>query len=293
MKRFTLPLVGLALIGMTIGVVRSHSSVSAPTSSAPLTQPTSASPGRVAAEGRVVAYPGAEVVVGTDFAGTVRRLLVKEKSTVKKGDLLAEMNADAEKAALAESQARVKEAEADIRLAEYEKARAEKLLAGKVGTRQALDKAERDLDTATARRATSLAEVKRLAAVVAKSRIVAPISGVVLVKHLEEGETVDRGARIATLADLSRVRVEAEVDEFDSGRITLGDAVTVRAEGGKEAWAGRVEEIPDSVAPRKMKPQDPGKPSDTRVLLVKVALSQPTPLKLGRRVEIEIRPASK
>ena len=37
-------------------------------------------------------------------------------------------------------------------------------------------------------------------------------------------------------------------------------------------------------------PQDPGKPSDTRVLLVKVKLAEPTPLKLGQRVLVEISP---
>ena len=52
------------------------------------------SPGspRVAAEGRVVAYPGAEVVVGTEVAGLIVRLTVKEKSPVRAGDLVAELN---------------------------------------------------------------------------------------------------------------------------------------------------------------------------------------------------------
>ena len=55
-----------------------------------------------------------------------------------------------------------------------------------------------------------------------------------------------------------------------------------------KAWRGKVEEIPDSVVGRRLKPQDPGKPEDTRVLLVKIALLEPTPLKLGQRVEIRI-----
>ncbi|HEV3457601.1 MAG TPA: hypothetical protein VHG32_13645, partial [Thermoanaerobaculia bacterium] len=40
--------------------------------------------GRVAAEGRLVAYPGAEVVVGSDVAGTLIRLTVQEKQTVRR-----------------------------------------------------------------------------------------------------------------------------------------------------------------------------------------------------------------
>src|SRR5206468_698504 len=94
-----------------------------------------------------------------------------------------------------------------------------------------------------------------------------------------------------TVCDLSRVRVEAEVDEFDASRIAPGDEVAITAEGYRDAaWRGTVEEIPDRIAERTVRPDDPGRPSDTRVLLVKVALATPTPLKLGQKVELEIRP---
>ncbi|HQQ78637.1 MAG TPA: efflux RND transporter periplasmic adaptor subunit [Thermoanaerobaculia bacterium] len=256
----------------------------------------SAPAARVAAEGRVVAYPGAEVVVGTDFAGTVRRLLVKERDAVRKGDLLAEIGADEQKAALAEAEARIAEAAADVKLFEFELARAEQLLASKVGARQAVDKASRDLEAARARRATAGAEAERLKATIAKSRILAPISGAVITRHVEAGETIDRGARIATVADLSRLRVEAEVDEADAARVSVGARVAIRAEGESGAGLeGRVEEIPDAVTGRRTKPLDPGKPSDTRVLLVKIAFadaSRGTALKLGRRVEVEIQGGS-
>jgi HlyD family secretion protein len=63
----------------------------------------------------------------------------------------------------------------------------------------------------------------------------------------------------------------------------------VSAEGyGDRAWTGRIEEIPDEVVGRRLKPQDPGKPTDTRVLLVKIALQDPMPFKLGQRVEVAI-----
>ena len=37
-----------------------------------------------------------------------------------------------------------------------------------------------------------------------------------------------------------------------------------------------------------LKPLDPSRPVDTRVLLVKVELTEPVPLKLGQRVEVEV-----
>lgn len=247
-------------------------------------------PSGIRAEGRVVPYPGAQVVVGTDAAGTIARLLVSEKSVVKKGDLLAELNADVDRAALAQARARVAEAGADRTLAAAERARAEQLFATKVGTAQAVDKAARDLEADEARLATARADVDRLAATVAKSRILAPISGVVLARHVEPGETLARGAAVATIADLSRRRVEAEVDEGDAARVLLSARARVHPQGEEgPPVPAHVEEIPDAVTARRTRPEDPGRPSDTRVLLVKLALDAPSEaLKLGRRVEIEI-----
>lgn len=264
-----------------------HSADATPSSpTRPLTLQGAAA--RVAAEGRVATYPGREVVVGTDFPGRLERVAVEEKQRVKKGDLLAEIDVSEERAALAEAKARVAEAEADVRLAEVEIARARQLFEGKVGTKQAVDRAERDRDAARARRETAKAQVDALSARIAKGRVVAPIAGVVLAKHVSTGETVERGARVATIADVDRLRVEAEVDEADSGKVRLGAPVVVKAEGEAATWQGTVEEIPDAVTGRKIKPQDPARPTDTRVLLVKVALASHEGLKLGRRVEIEI-----
>lgn len=296
MKRLPLSLsIAIAAAGTAV-LVLCRSTVQGGGTATPSPRPlavASTPAARVAAEGRVVAYPGAEVVVGTDFPGTIRRLLVRERDAVKKGDLLAQIGADEQKAALAEAEARIAEAAADVKLYSFELARAEQLLASKVGARQAVDKAGRDLEAARARRATASAEAERLKATIAKSRILAPISGVVIVRHVEAGETIDRGARIATLADLGRLRVEAEVDEADASRVAVGARAAIRAEGETgNALEGRVEEIPDAVTGRRTKPLDPGKPSDTRVLLVKIVFAEAgrgEALKLGRRVEVEIQ----
>ncbi len=245
---------------------------------------------RVLAEGRVVAYPGAEVVVGTEAAGRIVRLNVQEKSVVHKGDLIAELNADDLKATLAEASARVAEADADIRYFERELQRDESLLARRAGTVQNIDINRRGLDGARARRARAAADCEHINASLAKTRIVAPIDGVVTQRHVNAGETIEIAARVVTVADLQRVRIEAEVDEFDTGRIALGAGVTITAEGFPNAsWVGTVEEIPDEVVPRRIRPEDPGRPIDARVLPVKIAFGEATPLKLGQRVEVQIQ----
>jgi RND family efflux transporter MFP subunit len=284
MRKILYPALVILLLAATVAQVSATRDVRA---SKPFQQAKIETP-RVVAEGRLVSYPGAEVTVGTDMGGTIEKLNVDEKDTVRRGDVLAIIRADDTRAALAESRARVGEAEADIRLFELEVERAKNLWQQDVGSKQAWEKALRDLDAARARRASARAEVTRLEAVVAKTVITAPIDGVVITRWSHAGETIAAGERLVTIADLKRTRVEAEVDEFDAARVHNGGAVTIKAEGWNQAWRGTIEEIPDTVVNRRLKPQDPSKPIDTRVLLVKIAFDEPTPLKLGQRVEVGI-----
>jgi HlyD family secretion protein len=283
MNRILYPILGLLILAATVVQVRANRPK-------PITLSATATPAtpRVVAEGRVVTYPGAEVTVGSDVAGTIERMSVDEKQTVRKGQIIAVVKANDVRAALSVARARVGEAEADIRLFEAEVARAKNLWQQDVGSKQSWEKAERDLDSARARRASAVAEVERLAALVEKTVITAPIDGVVITRHVHSGETVEAGTSIVTIADLAKRRVEAEIDEYDAARIRLGASVSVNAEGYDRTWKGTIEEIPDSVVNRRLNPQDPSKPIDTRVLLVKVAFAEATPLKLGQRVEVKI-----
>lgn len=284
MNRLLYPILGLLIVVATVVQV---SATRTPKIEKPL---ATANPevARVVAEGRVVTYPGAEVTVGADVAGTIDRLNVEEKQQVRAGEVIAIIRADDTRAALSVARARVGEAQADTRLFEAEVARAKHLFQEDVGSKQAWDKAERDLDSARARAASASAEVRRLEALVEKTVITAPIDGVVITRHVHAGETIETGDAIVTVADLKKTRVEAEIDEYDTARIRLGANVDVTAEGFGRTWRGTIEEIPDSVVNRRLNPQDPSKPIDTRVLLVKVAFAEPTPLKLGQRVEVRM-----
>ncbi len=284
MNRILYPALAVLLLVATVAQVYATRPKPA---GAPLAKSLANTP-RVVAEGRVVTYPGAEVTVGTDVSGTIETLKVEEKDRVRKGDVIGIIKAHDTHAALSVARARVSEAEADTRLFEAEVARAQHLWKEDVGSKQAWDKAERDLDASRARRTSAAADVRRLEALVGKTVITAPIDGIVIARNVHAGETVDVGDELLTIADLKKTRVEAEIDEFDVARIHLGATVSVMAEGFEKGWNATIEEIPDSVVNRRIKPQDPSKPIDTRVLLVKVAFAEPTPLKLGQRVEVRI-----
>ena len=280
-------LAGTALLGAT-----TMQAVGVAGRAAPPAAPRLTAPRRVAAEGRVVAYPGAEVKVGSERAGRVVAVRVVENARVRKGDVLAELESDELVAAVAAARARFAETEAEVHLAELTRERRRALVAEKIAAPHDLDEADRDLEIARARRATASAETVRLEAQLKKTRILAPISGTVTSRVVDPGETVEAGDPVATIADLRRLRIEGEADEADAGALGVGASVEVSADGYPgETWAGHVEEVADSVTLRALKPQDPGRPTDTRILAVKVALDETTPLRLGTTVELRIAPA--
>jgi RND family efflux transporter MFP subunit len=278
----------LALASLAFFATRStqHANAAIP-SAAPTVAPA------IRAEGQFVAYPGAEVTVGSEITGKIVSLPVDEKSLVKKGQLLVALDAKETQASLDEARAHIQEANAEVTAAQADVDRMEHLAESHAISRQELDHARRDNDAAIARRDAATATVAQLEARLAKTRIVAPISGVVTARLVQPGEIVEANTRLVTVADLHRTRIEAEVDEYDAGKIALGAPVTVTAEGyGSKSWKATVEEIPDGVVARRLKPEDPGKPTDTRVLMVKIALDEPTPFKLAQRVQVAITPAS-
>jgi RND family efflux transporter MFP subunit len=210
------------------------------------------------------------------------------KAAVRKGDLLVELRSDEVRASLREAHAHRIGAEADLKF-EQERVRLDRILPALAGREVKPLNVRPDMTAVVARADAAKAEVERLEAELARYRILAPIDGVIVARHTDIGETVNAAAPLVTIVDLNRLRVEAEVDEFDIARVALGARATIAAEGFRgRRWRGTVEEIADLVVPRQTRPEDPGRPTDTRILPVKIALREPTPLKLGQRVEIEI-----
>lgn len=280
-------MIGLGLAGVTVLQARG----AVPCVSAAATAPKAPATQSVAAEGRIITYPGSEVAVGAERSGRLVRILVDEGRRVRKGDLLAEIESEELRASLAEARARETEAEAEARLAELNLKRRRDLADQQIVAAHDLDQAQRDLDIARARVETARASAERYEAQIRKTLITAPISGTVVARHADAGETVESGSRVVTLADLGRLRIEGEADEADAAALAVGAPVAITADGYPgQGWKGRVEEVADSVTLRKLKPQDPGRPTDTRILAVKVAFAEPTPLKLGTTVELRIQP---
>ena len=279
---------GLALLAGTVMQAQPQTQAATSVAEAP------ARLGGVAAEGRVVAYPGAEVTIGADAVGRLLRVNVEEGDVVRKGEVLAEIDASDLVASLDEAKARLEEATAERRLAQYNAERKVKLFNEGILTAFDRDAAERDVEITQARIETAVASIHRLEATIAKTRMIAPIGGTVTSRVVNAGQMVDRGDPAFTVADLGRLRIEGEAHEADADRVVIGAEVEIHADGfpGK-SFRGRVEEIPGSVTLRRIKPQDPARPTDVRVLALKVAFQEKTPLKLGTTVDLVVSAPAK
>lgn len=263
-KRFILLLLAVvAVVGFLIlrehPVFAGHLGAKTNTSTTPTNTPAIGST-PVRTEGRLATYPGAEVVVSSERRGILDTLAVNERQMVVKGQLIAHLRSHDIEAQMNQERARIAEIKADIHLYQSEAERYQKLFDSQVGTQQAAQKAQRDLELAEARLGTEEAAINELQAELDKTVIVAPISGIVLKRNHQQGESVDAGEAIVTIADLKRVRIEAEIDEFDLAHVRMNAPVIVHAEGFDRTWKAHVEEVPDQVEGRKLKPEDPGVP---------------------------------
>ncbi len=242
----------------------------------------------------MVAYPGAEVTIGADAVGRLLRVNVEEGDLVRKGQVLAEIDASDLIASRDEAKARLEEAIAERRLAQLNADRKARLFAEGVIPAFDRDAASRDVEITQARIETANASIRRLDATIAKTLMIAPISGTVTSRIVNAGQMVDRGDAAFIVADLNRVRIEGEAHEADADRVAIGAEVEIRADGFPgQSFHGRVEEIPGSVTLRRIKPQDPARPTDVRVLALKVAFDGKTPLKLGSTVDLVVSASAK
>ena len=83
------------------------------------------------------------------------------------------------------------------------------------------------------------------------TRVAVPVAATVYRLPVRVGQHVQIGDSLAEVADLSRVRVRAFIDEPELGSVGVGQAVQVTWDGRpNRSWAGRVEQVPKSVVAR-------------------------------------------
>lgn len=206
--------------------------------------------------------PLTEVQVGAQVSGRVTKVYVDFNSAVKANQVIAEIDptllnaqADSSSAQLAAQRAQVARAEASLTTAKVRLDRAKKLVAEGVGTQADVDGAQGAYDVALADLAASKAQVASIGAQVRSSRtnleftkIYSPIDGIVINRAIDPGQTVAASFQAPVLfviaQDLRKMRVLADIDEADVGRLKEGMTadVTVDAFPG-EKFKGMVSQV--------------------------------------------------
>lgn len=137
--------------------------------------------------------------------------------------------------------------------------------------------------------AIARAELSSAEIAVERTRIRAPIDGVVLRLTAEEGELAAPSPdnALAILGDLTGVRVRAEVEERDATRVRVGQRVVVRADAYPDRdFEGVVASVAQSLGPARIQSRGPRRPNDVEVLEVIADLEGPAVLLTGMRVDV-------
>jgi ABC exporter DevB family membrane fusion protein len=149
-----------------------------------------------------------------------------------------------------------------------------------------------DLARALASVALAAAQLDEARALLAKTEIRAPQAGRIIRRHRRAGELVspERGqALVFEVADLSHLRVRADVDETDVARIAVGQPVFVTAGAfGDKRFTGRVVRIGQSLGSKNVRSDEPTEKKDTKVLETLIDLDPDVKLPLGLRVDVFI-----
>ena len=144
--------------------------------------------------------------------------------------------AGARGAAEASTSRRVEQVLADLANARIELQRARALLKDQVGSQQAFDAAEAQVRGLEAQQRSVEAQVRYVDELIKNAEIYSPIDGVVTVKKAFVGETVapqgyggagSAGATFAVIVDLGSLEMEADINEQNLGKLSIGQPAEV------------------------------------------------------------------
>jgi len=187
--------------------------------------------------------PVTTVLVGTQVSGTIKSIYVDFNSFVKKGQLLAQIDAatfeaqvNQAKANLLAAQANVKKSEAALLDARRQLARNKTLFAKNMIAKSDVDTTETNEMSAAAQLEAAKAQVEQTKAALSVAetnlqytRIISPVDGMVISRSVDVGQTVAASFTTPTLfniaQDLAKMQIDTNVDEADIGKIRKGQSV--------------------------------------------------------------------
>lgn len=195
--------------------------------------------------------PVITVEVGSQISGIIDKVLVDYNSVVKKGDVVAHIDAGTYETRLRSAEADLANARANYRLVELNAQRIRSLREQELVPPSDLDQALAQLAQAEAQVQTRTAAVESAKIDLSRCTIYSPVDGIVLSRQVDVGKTVAASFNtpvLFTIAnDLTKMQIEGAIAEADIGNVEVGQAVkfTVDAFPNRQ-FEGRVSSIRNS-----------------------------------------------
>ena len=192
--------------------------------------------------------PVETVEVGTQVSGKVVTIYVDFNSVVKKGDMLAELDKLTLNESLSRAKANLESSESQLRYAKSTFERTQQLYENKAATLADYEAAQNTYTQAQMSKKNAQAQYDQAKVDLSYAEIYSPIDGVVLDRAVEVGQTVAASFSTPTLFtlanDLTRMQVEANVDEADIGQVKLNQRVTFTVDAyADDVFNGTVNQI--------------------------------------------------
>ncbi len=188
------------------------------------------------------------VEIGTQVSGTIEKLLIDYNDQVRKGQVLAVLDQALFNASVNNAKAGVLKARAEFKQAEAEFARNAPLFAKGYISEQEFLPIRTAVDTTKAALQSAEANLQQARINLEHTVIRSPINGTVIDRSVDAGQTVAASLSTPTLfliaEDLSRMRIETQVDETDIGQIRQGQPVRFEVQSySDQGFIGTVRQI--------------------------------------------------
>jgi len=213
----------------------------------------------VSASGLLI--PKTQVKISANVAARITNITVELGDIVRQSDLLVELDKAQYEAAYERALSVVQSAEANQRKVSSELKRVKELYKNDLTSEADLEAASAQTEIAESQVIQAKATLKQAADDLSKTRILAPMDGVVTSINKEIGEialgSVFQEDVILIISDMSRMEVKAEVDETDVVSVSLGDTALVEIDAIPDTtYTGIVSEIAHSATTRGLGTQE-------------------------------------
>jgi len=188
------------------------------------------------------------VQIGSQVSGVIAHLYADFNSHVKKGQLLADLDPTSFQAQVDQRRADLTKSQVEVANARITYDRQARLVKAGLSAQADLDAARTAYEAAAAQVKQSEAALQQADQNLRYTKIISPIDGVVVDRQYDVGQTVAASFQAPTLfsiaQDLTKMQVQADVDQSDIGRIAVGQVARFTVDSyPDQEFRGRIAQI--------------------------------------------------